>query len=200
METVRAYTAISRKYRDSGHPQFWGRIIGTSADAENQQWLLKKFTDIGLSDVHLQSFDMVPQWMPQSWEVTATGGGKTLKLETAQPSYGSTGNHRSRPRSRSRLRRARQRSRFRGAGCSRKSGAALQHAVAWVMAPHGDGRTGDPPGARQGRGGHHLFHSTARKHSHAAVPDEHERADLFDGHEGRHGLPRPGRHRDARSK
>jgi hypothetical protein len=91
METVRAYTAISRKYRDSGHPQFWGRIIGSSADAENQQWLLKKFTDIGLSDVHLQTFDMVPQWMPQSWEVTATGGGKTLKLETAQPSYGSTG-------------------------------------------------------------------------------------------------------------
>ena len=91
METVRAYTAISRKYRDSGHPQFWGRIIGSSADAENQQWLLKKFTDLGLSDVHLQTFDMVPQWMPQSWEVTATGGGKTLKLETAQPSYGATG-------------------------------------------------------------------------------------------------------------
>jgi hypothetical protein len=52
---------------------------------------LKKFTDLGLSDVHLQSFDMVPQWMPQSWEVTATGGGKALKLDTAQPSYGSSG-------------------------------------------------------------------------------------------------------------
>src|SRR3954451_5936992 len=91
METVRAFTAISRKYRDAGHPQFWGRIIGSSADAENQQWLLKKFNDLGLSDVHLQSFDMVPQWMPQSWEVTATGSGKTLKLETAQPSYGVTG-------------------------------------------------------------------------------------------------------------
>src|SRR5262245_8736141 len=91
METVRAFTAISRKYRDSGHPQFWGRIIGSSADAENQQWLLKKFTEIGLSDVHLQPLDMVPQWMPQSWEVTATGGGKTLKLATAQPSYGATG-------------------------------------------------------------------------------------------------------------
>ena len=91
METVRAFTAISRKYRDSGHPQFWGRIIGSSADSENQQWLLKKFTDLGLSDVHLQPFDMVPQWMPQSWDVTATGGGKTLKLESAQPSYGVTG-------------------------------------------------------------------------------------------------------------
>ena len=23
---------IARKYRDQGHPKFWGRIIGTSAD------------------------------------------------------------------------------------------------------------------------------------------------------------------------
>jgi Peptidase family M28 len=91
MEYVNVYTAISRRYRDAGHPQFWGRIIGSSADQENQQWLLNKFTQIGLSDVHLQPFDLAPQWMPQSWEVTATGGGKTLKLETAQPSYGSVG-------------------------------------------------------------------------------------------------------------
>ena len=27
--------AISRRYRDQGHPQFWGRITGTSADAES---------------------------------------------------------------------------------------------------------------------------------------------------------------------
>src|SRR6266545_1110077 len=26
--------AISRRYRDQGHPKFWGRIIGTSSDAE----------------------------------------------------------------------------------------------------------------------------------------------------------------------
>src|SRR5438477_3037673 len=90
-EYVSAFTAISRRYRDAGHPQFWGRIIGTSADQENAQWLLNKFTQIGLSEVHLQSFDMPPQWMPQSWEVTATGGGKTLRLETAQPSYASVG-------------------------------------------------------------------------------------------------------------
>ena len=90
-EYVTAFTTISRRYRDAGHPQFWGRIIGTSADQENQQWLLNKFTQIGLTDVHLQPFDMMPQWMPQSWEVTATGGGRTLRLETAQPSYGSAG-------------------------------------------------------------------------------------------------------------
>lgn len=26
---------ISRRFRDQGHPQYWGRIIGSSADAES---------------------------------------------------------------------------------------------------------------------------------------------------------------------
>jgi len=84
---VEDLTAISRRYRDSGHPQFWGRIIGTSADAETAQWLVDKFNKFGLSDVHIQPFDLPPQWMPQSWEITASGSGKTLHLESAQPAY-----------------------------------------------------------------------------------------------------------------
>jgi hypothetical protein len=36
-QSVADLTAISRRYRDQGHPQFWGRIIGTSADAETAQ-------------------------------------------------------------------------------------------------------------------------------------------------------------------
>src|SRR5712671_6318603 len=32
---VEDQTAISRRYRDNGHPQFWGRITGTEGDAEN---------------------------------------------------------------------------------------------------------------------------------------------------------------------
>ncbi len=31
--------AISRRYRDQGHPKFWGRITGTSSDAESAEWL-----------------------------------------------------------------------------------------------------------------------------------------------------------------
>ena len=34
---VEDLTAISRKYRDSGHPQFWGRIIGTQADTDTRK-------------------------------------------------------------------------------------------------------------------------------------------------------------------
>lgn len=85
-EYVNDQTAISRRYRDSGH-QFWGRIIGTEADAENARWLMEKFRKIGLSDVHEQPFDLPPQWMPQSWSVAASSGGKTLELQSAQPAY-----------------------------------------------------------------------------------------------------------------
>ena len=84
---VEDLASISRKYRDSGHPQFWGRIIGTQADADTAQWVLDKFNQAGLSDVHIQPFDLPAQWMPQSWDITATGSGQTLHLDTAQPAY-----------------------------------------------------------------------------------------------------------------
>lgn len=87
---VEEICAISRRYRDQGH-QFWGRITGTEADAENAQWMLAKFREIGLSDVHAQPLDLPPQWMPQSWSVIASSSGKTLQLDTAQPTYLSVG-------------------------------------------------------------------------------------------------------------
>ena len=40
---VEEQAAISRRYRDQGHPKFWGRIIGTAADAENAAWLASTF-------------------------------------------------------------------------------------------------------------------------------------------------------------
>ena len=78
---------IARRYRDDGHPQFWGRIIGTSSDAESAEWLADKFRGIGLSDVRVQPLGLEPQWMPQSWAVSVTGGGETLRLDSAQPAY-----------------------------------------------------------------------------------------------------------------
>jgi hypothetical protein len=88
---VEDQSAISRRYRDDGHPQFWGRIAGTDADEENAQWLLEKFNGAGLSDVHQQSFDLPPQWMPQSWSLSASSEAKTLPLDSAQPTYRSPG-------------------------------------------------------------------------------------------------------------
>jgi len=82
---------ISRHYRDQGHPKFWGRIIGTSGDAASAQWLASKFRSIGLTDVKIQPLDLLPQWMPEDWDISVTLGDKTVRLETAQPDYGSAG-------------------------------------------------------------------------------------------------------------
>jgi len=90
MQDVEAQTAMSRRYRDAGH-QFWGRITGTEADAENAKWMADRFRALGLSDVHEQTFDLQPQWLPDSWSVVATSKGKTVKIETAQPTYLSVG-------------------------------------------------------------------------------------------------------------
>jgi hypothetical protein len=79
---------IARRYRDQGHPKFWGRIIGTSSDRESADWLASKFKAAGLSDVRIQPLDLEPQWMAQAWDVVVSGGGKTIRVETAQPHYG----------------------------------------------------------------------------------------------------------------
>ena len=84
---VEEQAAISRRYRDQGHPKFWGRIIGTSADAESADWLANTFKSFGLSDVRIQPLDLSPQWFPKKWEVTVSGGGKTITLDSAQPDY-----------------------------------------------------------------------------------------------------------------
>jgi hypothetical protein len=82
---------ISRRYRDAGHPKFWGRIIGTSADAESAEWLAGKFRTIGLSDVRVQKFDLAPQWLPRAYGVTVRSGDTTLEVVSAQPVYRATG-------------------------------------------------------------------------------------------------------------
>src|SRR5579871_2404615 len=72
---------IARRYRDNGHPQFWGRLAGTTADTEDVQWLLNKYRQIGLSDMRVQTVNyFAPQWSAQSWEVAATAGDKSLQI------------------------------------------------------------------------------------------------------------------------
>jgi hypothetical protein len=86
---VREQADIAERYRDQGHPQFWGRIAGTSGDVEDVRWLLEQYQRAGLTDTHSQTvafFDQ--QWAPESWEVAAVAAGKTTKLTSAQPPYG----------------------------------------------------------------------------------------------------------------
>jgi len=80
---------IAEQYRDNGHPQFWGRLAGTSSDVADAQWLQSKYRQIGLT-TRLQTINYFnPQWSAQSWAVTATAGEKMVPLASAEPSYGS---------------------------------------------------------------------------------------------------------------
>jgi hypothetical protein len=84
-------TAISRKSRDDGN-QYWGRITGTPYDKMTTDWIAAQFRRVGLEQVRTQEFTKLPpQWFPTSWEVVATGGGRTLPLKTAFPIYHSAG-------------------------------------------------------------------------------------------------------------
>ena len=91
MQFVEELVGISRRYRDSGHPRFWGRILGTESDVWNAEWLIDRYRELGLTDVRSQPIDMSPQWMPRHWNVTATGAGRAIELESAQPTYASPG-------------------------------------------------------------------------------------------------------------
>jgi hypothetical protein len=84
-QSVNDITAISRKSRDEGI-KYWGRIAGTKADKEMEEYAAKRFRDIGLQDVHMQPFTLPPQWFALDWEVSASSGGQTIALKTAFPS------------------------------------------------------------------------------------------------------------------
>lgn len=88
---VEEMAAISRRYRDAGHPKYWGRIIGTSADHETSEWLAGKFRSLGLSDVKVQPLDLAPQWTPKDFSVVLTGGGQSVELTSATPDYEANG-------------------------------------------------------------------------------------------------------------
>src|SRR5262245_1466735 len=56
--------------------------------------MMQKLRALGLSYVHEQYVDLPPQWMPKSWLVTletTSGGGKTVAVDTAQPTYQAVG-------------------------------------------------------------------------------------------------------------
>src|ERR1700743_3808536 len=84
---VEELAQISLRYRDNGHPKFWGRLIGTPSETETNEWLAGKFKSLGLTDVRIQPLDLAPQWFPKDWSVTMTSGGKTITLNSAQPAY-----------------------------------------------------------------------------------------------------------------
>ena len=85
---VNEIVAISRKSRDDGN-KYWGRIAGTKYEAMTADLLEAKFRKLGLVNIERPAFDLPPQWFPIDWDVTATGGGKTLTFSSLRPALGS---------------------------------------------------------------------------------------------------------------
>ena len=76
--------AISLADRDRGN-LFWGRNVGTWGHEQTQAWVERYFRQYGLEDVRRQSFDLAPQWIPSSWDISFASGGQTFTLESARP-------------------------------------------------------------------------------------------------------------------
>jgi hypothetical protein len=82
---INQIVAFSLKDRDEGN-LLWGRVAGTKNDVLVEDWVADKFKQIGLQDVHKQTFNLPPQWFPTSWGLTATGSGQTLTFKTLRAS------------------------------------------------------------------------------------------------------------------
>jgi len=87
---VEQQTEIARRYRQAGN-QFWGRIIGTSADHETADWMMDQLHQSGVENVRLDSIPLPTQWLPQSWQLTVESNDKAIELTSAWPAYGSVG-------------------------------------------------------------------------------------------------------------
>src|SRR5258706_6251244 len=70
---VSEVTAISLRSRDDGD-KMWGRIAGFAGEKATNDWVESKFRALGLENIHRQSFNLPPQWVPKNWTVTFTGG------------------------------------------------------------------------------------------------------------------------------
>ena len=70
---VTEYAAIPVKYRDAGH-QYWGRLVGSEADAWTIDWSIAKLKAAGAQDVKNVPMDLPqPQWRANSWSGLSRG-------------------------------------------------------------------------------------------------------------------------------
>lgn len=82
-EHVRALTAIARTHHEAGE-RYWGRLLGSKADAEAEEYIAAKFREFGL-DVRMQPVSLAPQWRATDWSLTADGSGATLTPTSVYP-------------------------------------------------------------------------------------------------------------------
>src|SRR5687767_7221833 len=59
---VEEQVAISRRSKARGD-RLWGRIIGSQADRESEEWLLDKYRKAGLQNIRSEPIALPPQWL-----------------------------------------------------------------------------------------------------------------------------------------
>lgn len=94
VETIVGFSTQSRREREVGSGQLWGRIAGLPSGARTTGWAADQLRNAGIADVRVQPFAQQPGsafWLPLSWEVRLLGdaafgaGTMDLVLESAMP-------------------------------------------------------------------------------------------------------------------
>jgi hypothetical protein len=94
VETIVAFSQVSRASREIGTGQLWGRVSGFPSSAKTVDWAVQQLRDAGIADVKVQPIQQESRasfWVPQSWEVRLLGdavlgaGSVDVVLESAMP-------------------------------------------------------------------------------------------------------------------
>jgi hypothetical protein len=76
--------AISQRDKASG-ALFWGRNVGFPGHDATQNWVEGYFKKHRLQNIYRKSFDLPPQWVPKSYDIAFSSGGKSFALKSARP-------------------------------------------------------------------------------------------------------------------
>jgi hypothetical protein len=94
LETIVGFSKESRKNREVGSGQIWGRISGFPSSTKTINWAAEQFRKAGIADVKVQPIaqeEGAAFWLPLSWEVRLLGdpafgaGSEDVVLESAIP-------------------------------------------------------------------------------------------------------------------
>ena len=94
LETIVGFSKASRRDREVGSGQLWGRISGFPSSERTIEWTVDRFREAGIEDAEVQRLHQGPDaslWMPSAWEMTLVGddrfgeGSGDIVLATAMP-------------------------------------------------------------------------------------------------------------------
>ena len=94
LETIVGFSHESRRTREIGDGQLWGRVTGYPSGARTVEWATNELRAAGIADVELQTFsqdDGAAIWLPLRWEVSLLGdvafgrGTGDVVLDSAMP-------------------------------------------------------------------------------------------------------------------